>query len=90
MGLSRAGSVGANKLVRFSGLWFKRYAGDDGFRRNHEKVRIIPRHDGCGRLCCDQPATGGHTIIRHALKSRFTAAGIALPAGAGRCREDKK
>jgi hypothetical protein len=75
----------------FPGFGSKRYAGDDGFRRNSGKVRIEPRHFGCGRhRHCAQAAASGHTIIRHALESRFTAAGSALQAAAGGCREDTK
>jgi hypothetical protein len=88
---SRAGSVRANKLVRFPGFGSKGSAGDDGFKRNHGKVRIKPRQYGCGRHRHDtQAPSGGHSIIRHPLSSRHTAAGFAPPAAADGCRGETK
>jgi len=50
----------------FPGFGSKGSAGDDGFKRNHGKVRIKPRHCGCGRHRHGaQPATGGRSIVRH-------------------------
>lgn len=74
------------------GLWFKKVLlGADGFKRNHGKVRIKPRHNGCGRnRHCAESAAGGHSIIRHAHIFRRTAAGFAAPAAAVCCRQETK
>jgi hypothetical protein len=72
------------------GFGSKGSAGDDGFKRNHGKVRIKPRQYGCGRHRHDtQAASGGHSDIRHP-HTRNAAAGFALQAAADGCREETK
>jgi len=48
----RAGSIGAKQLVRISPGFGSNGSARlrDGFKRNHGKFRILPRHSGCGRL----------------------------------------
>jgi len=72
------------------GFGSKGSAGDDGFKRNHGKVRIKPRHYGCGRHRHGaQAAAGGRSIIRHP-HSRHAAAGFASQAAADGCRGETK
>jgi len=72
------------------GFGSKGSAGANGFKRNHGKVRIKPRHCGCGRHRHGaQAAAGGRSIVRHP-RSRTEAAGFAPQAAAGGCREETK
>jgi len=74
----------------FPGFGSKGSAGYDGFKRNHGKVRIKPRHYGCGRHRHGaQAASGGHQDIRHPCP-RHAAAGFASQAVADGCREETK
>ena len=75
----------------FPGLWFKGSAGYDGFKCNHGKVRIKPRHYGCGRhRPCAQAAAGGRSIVRHPQSFRPTATGHAPQAASDGCRGETK
>jgi hypothetical protein len=80
----------SNKLVRFPGFGSKGSAGDDGFTRNHGKVRIKPRHCGCGRHRHGAEAAAcGRSDIRHP-HCRHAAAGFASQAAADGGREETR
>jgi len=63
--------------------------GFDGFRHYIGKVRIQPRHHGCGRhRHHPEAAHCGRSNIRHARKRSITAVDIVPLAAAGGCREE--